>query len=78
MLQPYGHVRNTSGIAVQYSGPNLSSSNNGFETCIKQDTDEDKTMKTFIRRSIASAALLGNAALIAMLAISSTILVGHA
>jgi hypothetical protein len=35
-------------------------------------------MKTFINRSIASAALLGNAALIALLAISSTILVGHA
>lgn len=78
MLQPHGRDRNTPGITVQYRPLNLSSSNTGFETCTRQDTDEDKTMKTIIRRSIASAALLGNAALIAMLAISSTILVSHA
>ncbi len=34
-------------------------------------------MKTLIQRSIASASLLGGATLVALLAISSTILVGH-
>jgi hypothetical protein len=39
--------------------------------------DEDKTMKTFIQRSISSASILGGATLVAMLALSSTIFVGH-
>lgn len=34
-------------------------------------------MKTFIERSITSASLLGAATLVAMLALSSTIFVGH-
>jgi hypothetical protein len=35
-------------------------------------------MKTFIDRYLTGASLIGNAALLAMLALSSTIFLGHA
>jgi hypothetical protein len=61
---------NTPVIPVQHERPILSPSD-------KPVRERETVMKTLIERYITGAALVGNAALLAMLALSSTLFVGH-
>ena len=69
-MHPFGQAGNTAGISIQTWRPILSSSGDRSET-------RRTTVKTFITRYLNGASLIGNATLLAMLALSVTLFVGH-